>query len=138
MYATLDDLIKQLSEDSLIQLTDDDGTGAIVTTVTDAALEAADVEIDGYLGGRYALPLDPAPAIITKMAVDIAIYNLYARRLGPPDHWQKRYSNVIRFLERAARGDISLGVGDPEAGSDDGAQTTGPDRVFTRDSLSGF
>lgn len=138
MYATQDDLKKQLSEDLLIQLTDDAGNGVIDTTVTDTALETADVEIDGYLGERYTLPLSPVPAIINKQAVDIAIYNLYGRRQGPPDHWQKRYDNVIRFLSKIVTGDISLGVGDPEGAVEDVALVSSQDRIFTRDSLKGF
>ena len=138
MYATLDDLQKQLPEDLLIQLTDDVGTGVIDTAVTDSALESADVEIDGYLGERYTLPLNPVPAIITKQAVDIAVYNLYARRQGPPEHWQKRYDNVIRFLGSVVKGDISLGVGDPEGAVEDIAQVSAQDRVFSRDTLKNF
>lgn len=138
MYATLDDLKKQLPEDLLINLTDDGGSGIIDTTVTDAALETADVEIDGYLGSRYTLPLAPIPPIIAKQAVDIAIYNLYARRQGPPEHWQKRYENTVRFLERIADGRISLGIGDPEPPAADEAQVSAGDRIFSRDTLSGF
>lgn len=138
MYATVDDLKKQLPEDLLIQLTDDAGNGIIDTTVTDNALEAADVEIDGYLGERYTLPLSPVPNIINKQAVDVAIYNLYARRQGPPDHWQSRYNNVIRFLEKVVKGDISLGAGDPEAGLADNVEVSSSDRIFSRDTLKGF
>ncbi len=138
MYATLDDLKKQLPADLLTQLSDDDGLGYINSTVTDTALETADVEIDGYLGERYPLPLLPVPTIIVKQAVDIAIYNLYARRQGPPDHIQRRYDNVIRFLERVATGDISLGAGDPEGATEDNAHVSAEDRVFTRDTLKGF
>lgn len=138
MYASLDDLKKQLPEDLLIQLTDDAGNGIIDTMVTDNALESADVEIDGYLGERYALPLSPVPTIINKQAVDIAIYNLYARRQGPPDHWQSRYNNVIRFLEKVVKGDISLGAEDPDAGEADNVEISASDRIFSRDTLKGF
>lgn len=138
MYATLDDLKKQISEDLLIDLTDDDGLGSIVTTNTDTALETADVEIDGYLGERYSLPLDPVPAIIVKQAVDIAIYNLYSRRQGPPDHIQNRYNNVIRFLAQVAKGTISLGVGDPEGATEDNALVSSEERIFSRDTLKNF
>lgn len=137
MYATLDDLKKQLPEDLLINLTDDGGSGIIDTTVTDAALETADVEIDGYLGARYDLPLSPVPAIIAKQAVDIAIYNLYARRQGPPEHWQKRYDNTIRFLERIADGRISLGrdsSGEATPATDNSMAVT-PERLFSRTSM---
>lgn len=136
MYASLDDLKKQIPEDLLIQLSDDAGTGAIDVTVTDTALETADVEIDGYLGARYALPLSPAPTILGKLAVDIAIYNLYARRQGPPEHWQKRYDNTIRFLERIADGRISLGADDPDEGAASSAEVVStPERLFSRASM---
>ena len=138
MYATLDDLKKQLPEDVLMALTDDGGSGVIDTAVTDAALETAEVEIDGYLGGRYTLPLSPLPEVIIKVAVDIAIYNLYARRQGPPEHWQKRYDNTIRFLVKIAGGQISLGVGDPVAPAAAEAMVTSSARIFSRDSLKGF
>jgi phage gp36-like protein len=139
MYATLDDLKKQIPEDMLIQLTDDAGSGVVDSTIVDAALETADVEIDGYIGVRCALPLNPVPAIIVKQAIDLAIYNLYARRQGPPDHWQRRYDNVIRFLGMVAKGDISLGVGDPNStGSGDEAVASSGDRIFSRETLSGY
>jgi phage gp36-like protein len=138
MYATLEDLTRQIPEDLLIQLTDDVGSGVIDTAVTDTALETADVEIDGYLGARYPLPLATVPPVIAKQAVDIAIYNLYARRMGPPEHWQKRYENVIRFLERVADGRISLGAGDPEPPAADEAMVSSAERIFTRTNLSSF
>ena len=134
MYASLDDLTKQVSEDLLIQLTDDNGIGSINTDVTDMALEAADVEIDGYLGGRYALPLATVPGIVTKQAVDITIYNLYSRRPGgPADHIQKRYDNAVRFLDRVARGDISLGMDDPEPTGDNSAEMVSGASIFSRE-----
>lgn len=139
MYASLDDLKKQLPEDLLLQLTDDAGAGIIDVAVADTALETADVEIDGYLGARYGLPITPVPAIIAKQAVDIAIYNLYARRQGPPEHWQKRYENVIRFLERIADGRISLGADDPDEGAASSAEVVStPERLFSRESMKGL
>ena len=141
MYATLDDLKAQLPADLLQQLTDDDDSGTIDAINIDTALETADVEIDSYLGEsnkNYSLPLSPVPAIIKKQAVDIAIYNLYARLQGPPDHWQTRYNNVIRFLSRVADDTISLGAGDPDTGEADTAIVSASDRVFTRDTLKGF
>jgi phage gp36-like protein len=136
-YATIDDLKKQLPEDMLVQLTDDAGAGAIDAVVADNALETAAVEIDGYLAGRYTLPLSPVPAVVVKLAVDIAVYNLYARRGGPPEHWQKRYDNTIRFLERIGDGRIGLGADDPTEGSSD-AEAVVPVRLFSRGSMGGL
>jgi phage gp36-like protein len=137
-YATLDDLKKILNETVLIDLTDDAGDGVIDTAVVDNSLEAADVEIDAYLGERYGLPLNPAPPIVAKMAGDLAVFNLYSRREGPPDHWQVRYNNVIKLLGRIQAGDVGLGLGDPAAAVSDGAEVISEDRIFTRDSLKNF
>jgi phage gp36-like protein len=137
-YATLDDLKKILNEAVLIDLTDDAGAGVIDSAVVDNSLEAADVEIDAYLGERYSLPLSPAPAIVAKLAGDLAVFNLYSRREGPPDHWQARYNNVIKMLAKIQAGDIGLGIGDPAATASDGAEIVSEDRIFTRDTLKNF
>ena len=138
MYATLAELKKKLPADVLVALTDDGGSGVIDTAIIDADLKAADVEIDGYLGGRYTLPLSPLPEIVIKLAVDITIYNLYGRRQGPPEHWQKRYDNAVRYLVKVAGGSVSLGLGDPEAPAADEAMITSSARIFSRETLKGF
>lgn len=138
-YATLDDLKKALNEAVLIDLTDDAGSGVIDTDVIDNSLEAADVEIDAYLGDRgYSLPLAPVPPIVAKLAVDLAVFNLYSRRQGPPDHWQARYNNAIKMLTRIQAGDIGLGNGDPKASESDQAEVVSEERIFTRDTLKNF
>ena len=73
-YATQADILDQLDEDILIQLTDDADTGDVVDDVVTRAIADADAEIDGYCGKRYSVPFDTVPPIIRKFAVDIAIY----------------------------------------------------------------
>jgi len=136
MYATEADLKNKLDEATLIQLTDDADTGAIVSAVIDAALEAADVEIDGYLSRKYTLPLANTPPLLLHMAADIAIVSLYSRRGGPPEHWQKRYENHIAFLGKVVSGEIALGVNAPDAGAS--VKLTNSERIFSREKLKGF
>lgn len=138
-YATLADLQQAIDTAVLIDLTDDDGTGTVDTTRVDHALAAADVEIDAYLGDRYPLPLATVPAIVTKVAVDLSVCNLYARRSGPPEHWQRRYDNAIRLLDRVRRGELSLGVADPQpSGSSDEAAVTSTTTVFSSETLRNY
>ncbi len=137
-YAVLSDLQKLLSDMVLLDLTDDEDSGTIDSVIVDNALETADVEINAYLAERYSVPLDPVPEILNKMASDLAVFNLYARREGPPDHWQARYNNWIKMLVKIRDGKLGLGVADPEAGTSDTAQVVSKDRVFTRDTLKGF
>ena len=82
-YCTLDDLKDKISEDILVELTDDDGAGIIDTSRTDRAMADAESEIDSYCAARYKIPLDPVPGIVRKYCVDIAVYNRVAQRAHP-------------------------------------------------------
>ena len=123
MYCTEADLLKQISEAELISLTDDEASGAIVDEVVNRAIADADAEIDTYCVSRYTVPFETVPDIIRKISVDIAIYNLYARRRGAPDDRKDRYTNAIRFLEAVSKGDVSIGTTD----SGDGAAVSAAD-----------
>lgn len=140
-YATLTDIERQMDPVDLVQLTDDGRTGEIDTDVVDRALADADEEVDGYLGGRYPVPLDPVPGIIRKTSVDIAIWNLWSRRRAEvPEARKTRYENAIRFLGKVAEGKISLGSEDPDGNppSASGIGSTGEDQVFTPSKLGRF
>lgn len=141
-YSTQTDILDQLDEVRLIQLTDDANTSAVDEARVTKAIADADEEIDGYVGSRHHVPLDPVPAIIRKFSVDLAIHNLYARRDKTNETREARYKNAIAFLEKVALGKISLGANDPEGNppASDAPQlsTENPERAFTRDSMKGF
>lgn len=124
-YCTLDDLKEKISEDELIQLTDDEGTGVIVTSRTDRAMEDASSEIDAYASGRYQVPLDPVPPVIRKFAVDLAIYNLLQRREGADEDRQRDYANAIAFLKNVSEGKVTLGVTPRPDPAEEASGTTG-------------
>lgn len=141
-YSILTDIQKLIPETVVIQLTDDEDTGSVVTARVDEAIAQADAEIDSYCGGRYKVPFATVPDICRKISVDIAIYNLYSRKVEeiPPTR-AERYKNAIRQLEGIAKGMISIGEDpEPEAPTQSGIQTskTSDDRIFTSDTLSGF
>ncbi|MFZ2447497.1 MAG: DUF1320 domain-containing protein [Syntrophobacteraceae bacterium] len=141
-YCTIDDIRNQLEEVRLVQLTDDEGTGAVVEARVDRAIGDADEEINGYLGARIAVPVSPVPESLRRLSADLAIYNLFSRREKVPEHRIERYRNAVRFLEQVALGKISLGHGDPEGNplEPDAPATAGdnPQRAFSRSSLTGF
>lgn len=140
MYCVLADILEQLSERELIQLTDDQDLGLVDASVVDRAITDADAEIDGYCGTRYPVPFLPVPGMIRKVSVDLAVYNLYARRRGAPEDREKRYNNAVRFLKDVSGGRVSLGADAPVVSDDSGpeATTKKADRIFTRSSLDGF
>lgn len=141
MYSALTDIKKLIPETAIIQLTDDENAGTVNEARVNEAIAQADAEIDSYCGGRYTVPFTTVPDIAKKISVDIAIYNLYSRRVEEiPETRSERYKNAIRQLGDIAKGNISIGepaADVPESGGVE-INTTTDDRVFTKDSLSGF
>lgn len=141
-YSTQADILLQIDEARLIQLTDDEGSGTIDANRVERAIADADEEIDGYLGSIHRVPISPAPRILRKLSVDIAIYNLYRRMDNMTDQRAEAYKNAIRFLEQVAMGKISLGAEDPGGSPPDTGgpeiSTANPARTFTRSTMEGF
>lgn len=142
MYCTLTDITGAIPADDLIELTDDASTGAVNQAVIDLAIADAGELLDGYLRGRYSLPLVPAPGLLKTLAVDVAVWRIYSRRvrLALPEAIDARYKNAIKLLEQIQSGKINLGIGaivTPQPASS-GPQFSAPDRVFTRDTLSDY
>ena len=138
-YSTQSDILEQLDEDVLIQLTDDNDAGVVDDDAVTRAIADADSEIDSYCGAHYEVPFSDVPAMVRKLSVDISIYNLYARRKGAPEDRKQRYDSAIRFLRDISTGKASLGSAAPDD-SDGGpeATTVKSDRKFSigRDSDS--
>src|SRR3990167_4705560 len=109
-YSTLTDMKKLIPETAIIQLTDDENVGSVNQARVDEAIAQADAEIDSYCGGRYTVPFTTVPDICRKISVDIAIYNLYSRRVEEiPETRAERYKNAMRQLEGIASGKITIG-----------------------------
>ncbi len=141
-YSTLTDIKKLIPEAIIIQLTDDEDLGTVNQARVDEAIAQADAEIDSYCGGKYSVPFSTVPDIVKKISVDIAIYNLYSRRVEEiPETRAARYKNAIRQLEGIAKGLISIGEDpEPSAPTQGGVENikTNDDRTFTKDNLSGY
>lgn len=138
-YATQQDLVDRFGETEVIQLSDRAGTGAIDAAVVAAKLADAAAEIDGYLAGRYTLPLTPVPLTLQRIACDITRYHLYDDRVT--EAVAQRYKDAIKFLTSVNKGDIQLGV--DADGAAPPSQSGSPDYVandpvFTRDTLKDF
>lgn len=139
-YCTKADILEQLDEDILVQLTDDDDLGVVDDDVVTRAIADADAEIDSYCGTRYDVPFSPVPPIIRKRSVDLAICNLYARRRGVPEDRKERCKEAVTWLRDVSTNKATLGEDDPDGTPSD---ANAPDidhstRIFTRDKMSGY
>lgn len=110
MYATRSDMVSRFGEKETRLITDVDGTGNINEDVLGYALRAASDEIDGYIAGRYTLPLVTVPPILTGIACDITRYRLTGTERVCEEEIRDRYRDGIRYLEKVAKGDVTLGA----------------------------
>jgi phage gp36-like protein len=132
-YATQADLEARYGAEEILQLADRNRDGVIDAGVIDRALADADAEINGYLGGRYQLPLADVPQIINVYACDIARFRLYNDLAT--EEVRKRYEDAIKFMRMAGEGKVRIGPASSgaEPSQAGGAEIESGGRVFGRD-----
>lgn len=109
-YCSTTDIKNYVSNATLIQLTDDDNQNEINFTVTREAILYSSTLIDGYLRGRYTLPLNTHFPLLKMLALDISVYRLYSRRMRNemPEVIEKNYEAAIATLKDIQKGVITL------------------------------
>ncbi|MDO8433515.1 MAG: DUF1320 family protein [Candidatus Binatus sp.] len=141
-YATVQDMISRYPNRDLVQLTNEDPSSSTIQQEPILqALNDASAEIDGYIEGRFALPIADSPAVLSRLATDIAMYRLQSLRpLHDLADARKRYEDAIALLGKVAAGELTLGLGadgsEPAAASDEIGR--GPGRIFNRKTLKGY
>jgi phage gp36-like protein len=150
-YAQPSDIIARYPNRDLVQLTNEDPTQASIDeTVLQQALADASAEIDSYLESRFTLPLNDPPAILQRLACDVAMYRLQTLRpLHDLAEARRRYDDAVAMLTRVTDGTMTLGLSQDsqepadaagavltQAGGDRGGSL--PQRVFNRGTLKGF
>lgn len=143
-YCTLDQLKDRYSERFLVELSDRaldaPETPAVDEDLFDRAIADAGAEIDGYLLGRYRLPIGNPPPMLVDLALRMAIYKAHAAVV--PDKIREDYKDAIKTLQLIANNTIRLpGVDGAEAtgsGLTGGVQMTDPERPMTVSSMKGY
>jgi phage gp36-like protein len=107
-YATPQDMVDLFGEPEMRSLSDIDqvATGAVVTARLQKALEVATGEVDGYLVGRYALPLATVPSTVATHVVCIARYHLMGAQ--PDERAMADRKAALAYFGKVASGDIPL------------------------------
>jgi phage gp36-like protein len=132
-YSLKADLLTEISEDELIQLTDDESAGIVNEARVSAAIAKADGIIDSYCGQVETVPFTAVPGIIKQHSVTIAIYFLYSRRSAVSEVRAQNYKDAIAHLKDIATGKAALAP----VSTDDYEQTlqtshTDEDRTFSK------
>lgn len=149
MYITIADLQTLIPEAVLTQLSNDNPQAvAVNTAIVEMVIKDACELIDGYLYGRYSLPLSNQPSLIAQIAKELARYQLYARRpegFELPPAVEAGYKNSIKLLEKIRDGLVSIGIVDTgKLMADDGEfrarvrRGRGQLDEFSRDTLSKY
>lgn len=140
-YATLDQLTARYGEGMLVMLTDRGivPRGVIDDTVVDRALADADAVIDGYLAGRYVLPLAAVPPLVAQLAAQLTIWNLHVTT--PEAKITDEKDAAIAQLKDIAKGVIRLpnaaGL-EPSGNGGGGVMVTDRARPMSADQMTGF
>jgi len=136
-YATQADMVDRFGEAEVAQRTNRTDGLTIDTAVLERALTDADAEINSYLAAHYSLPLPSTPAVLVRLACDIARHSLYD--VAVTETIRTRYEDVVSLLRRFASGDVRLeGMVDvADAGIDTAYHAFTP-RAITTESLRGF
>ncbi|MDR1709658.1 MAG: DUF1320 domain-containing protein [Candidatus Accumulibacter sp.] len=123
-YCTLADLQLAIPAQTLVWLSnDDEAAAAIDAAVVEEAVRQAEETVDGYLRGRYNLPLAAVPTIVKDMTVSLARHWLYARRPEGnelPDAVTRTYKGAIQMLEALRDNRMTLGSPSGESAPEPG------------------
>jgi phage gp36-like protein len=98
MYATRDDMVKRYSLAEVSQL-ERYLTGS---ESVDAAIADAGSIIDGWIGAKYAVPLEYPPDNIKIFVCDIARYLLWKSKAS--EEVRRRYDDAMSYLKGVSKG----------------------------------
>lgn len=122
-YCTRQDIGQAIPEMTLLQLSNDDPAAELPNeSVIEEAVRQAEELVDGYLRGRYVLPLDPVPTVLRDAVVYLARHWLYQRRPegSMPDAVKDSRKDTIKLLETIRDGVVTLGMPSGQAAPEPG------------------
>jgi phage gp36-like protein len=107
--------------------------------VVQRALQDADDTINGYISARYTLPVTPVPAVLQRVACELARFYLYDDQVT--DLIKDRQAANIKWLGEVSKGTVSLGA-DAASGvqpvSSAGAELVTSESIWKRDRSGSF
>lgn len=109
MYATPDDISARY-KDVFPILAGKDPDGNVDTKAVEQAILEASSEIDAILGVRFAVPIEPAPPVLRRIAVDIAVGSLPRNGANEASMYERRAKEAKELLDKLAAGEASLGA----------------------------
>ena len=111
MYCTITDIADDITEVTLIELSDDLNENSVNEDLVNAKIVEMSNYIDSYLAGSYSVPVQDN-SITKGVCVSLVVCDLYQRRLGLDysDSLVSRRSIAIKTLEKLRTGIMSLPI----------------------------
>lgn len=113
--------------------------GQTAMLVVGRALQDADDTINSYLSARYTLPIAPVPAVLNRVAAELARFYLYDDQVT--DLIKDRHAANLKWLYEVAKGTVSIGVDtltSQQPASSAGAELVSGGTVWNRATSGGF
>lgn len=145
-YIELQDLLDELGEQKLVQLTDNEDTDEINRARVDKAIEYARGVFDSYARARYSIPV-PATPMVKSINLDLAVFHLFKSLATIDEGVYKIRKNTndaaIQLLNAINQGKAALDVPAIEEtkanpATSDKILTNKSNVKFTDSKLSGF
>lgn len=137
-YIELQDLLDELGEDVLVQLTDNEGEGEIDEVRVAKAIQYAESVFDAHARARYSIPV-PVTPLVRSVCLDLAVFHLYKSRStvkeGVYEIRKQANDDAVKRLLDIASGKAALDV--PAAEETKENPATG-DRILTNAARSKF
>jgi phage gp36-like protein len=139
-FATIADMEARFDRDELVHLTNQSGDDGIDAARLNQQLKRANNEVLSHIAAKYDVGAGLDQVAIDRLcdiACDLARYYLY--RETPADGVKDRYQMARADLRDLRDGKTKLDTGSQEVTArPEGVLISAPDKIFGRDSMSGF
>lgn len=137
-YISQTDLLDELGENVLVQLTDNDGDDQVDPVRIAKAIQYAKGVFDTYARNRYPIPV-PSTEMVKAINLDLAVFHLYKSRTSIPEGIYKvkeeAKKDAIKLLSDISTGKAALDVPTAEETFDNPGT---PSKVLTNKSNTKF
>lgn len=145
MYATPQDMIDRFGLTEMLRLSrpEDRGAETVDETKINSAIEDASATIEGYLRGRYQLPIQTPPKEIIRATCHLARHDLAdTGQSNPSDHMITSRKEIMSWLKQISAGAVYIDAPAEKANSSknpvSGARFSDRDPAFTNEKLKSW
>ena len=112
MTITNDDLIKEIGEEQLLELSDLDGAYTLNQSVVDDAI----ADSIAFISSFFPMPADPTP-LLYKIAIDLSILNLRRKNRYLSEEDRELFKRIDGYLLKMAKGSMPTTLTEQDLGT---------------------